>query len=71
MTYFQEFAKYWSCWPDLEKEGSNAEIIDLISVTIHSTESNEPVVEADMRRLGELALQIDCRLPTCGEHLWS
>jgi hypothetical protein len=63
-SYLQEFAKHWSRWPELEKEGRNSEIIDLISSMIHTTESNVPAEETDMRRLGELALQIDCQLPT-------
>jgi hypothetical protein len=63
-TIFQQFLKQWSGWPDLEKEGRNAEIIDLICSMIHTTESNDPIDQADAHRLGELALQIDCRLPT-------
>lgn len=63
-AYFQEFLKHWSRWPQLEKEGKNAEIIDLICLMIHTTESNEPAGQIDMQRLGKLALQIDCQLPT-------
>lgn len=62
--YLQEFLKHWSRWPELEKEGRNAEIIDLISSMIHTTESNLPAEKTDMQRLGDLALWIDCRLPT-------
>lgn len=60
---FQEFLKQWSQWPTLEKEGRNEEIIDLICSMIHATESNKPIEQVDMDRLGELAQQIDCRLP--------
>jgi hypothetical protein len=63
-AYFQEFLKYWSRWPELEKAGRDAEIIELISSIIHMTESHNPVTESDNKRLGPLALQIDCRLPT-------
>jgi hypothetical protein len=63
-AYLQEFLKHWSRWPELEKEGRNAEIIDLISSMIHTTESNLPAEKTDMQRLSELALWIDCRLPT-------
>ena len=62
--YLQEFLKHWSRWPELEKEGRNAEIIELISSMIHTTESNLPADKSDMQRLSELALWIDCRLPT-------
>ena len=31
---------------------------------IHTTESNLPAEKSDMQRLSELALWIDCRLPT-------
>ena len=62
--YLQEFAKHWSRWPELEKEGRNDEIIDLICSMIHTTESNMPAGKTDMQRLGKLALQIDCQLPT-------
>jgi hypothetical protein len=31
---------------------------------IHTTESNVPAEKSDMQRLSELALCIDCRLPT-------
>lgn len=63
-AYLKEFLKHWSRWPELEKEGGNAEIIDLISSMIHTTESNLPAEKTDMQRLGDLALWIDCRLPT-------
>jgi hypothetical protein len=63
-VYLQEFAKHWSQWPELEKEGRNDEIIDLICSMIHTTESNMPAGKTDMQRLGKLALQIDCQLPT-------
>jgi hypothetical protein len=63
-AYFQEFLKHWSRWPELEKEGKNTEIADLICTMIHITESNVPAEKTDMQRLGKLALQIDCQLPT-------
>jgi hypothetical protein len=63
-AYLTDFLKHWSRWPELEKEGRNAEIIDLISSMIHTTESNLPAEKTDMQRLGDLALWIDCRLPT-------
>jgi hypothetical protein len=63
-TYLQGFLNRWSRYVELENEGRNAEIIDLICSMIHSTESNSPSGAADTERLGELALQIDCRLPT-------
>jgi hypothetical protein len=63
-AYLQEFLKHWSGWPKLEKEGRNAEIVDLICSMIHTTESNKPTEQADKQRLGPLALEIDCRLPT-------
>lgn len=63
-TIFQDFLERWSEWLTLEKESRNNEIIDLICSMIHTTESSEPVEQADINRLGELALQIDCRLPT-------
>ncbi len=61
--YFGEFLQQWSRWPELEKAGKNAEINDLISLMLYTTESNAPAKATDMRRLGELALEIDCRLP--------
>jgi hypothetical protein len=63
-TCLLEFLKHWSRWPDLEKEGRSAEIIELISSMIHTTESSSLVTESDKGRLGPLALQIDCWLPT-------
>ena len=62
--YFEEFIKHWALWPALEKEGRNTEIIDLITSIIHTTESDEPINQSDKKRLGPLALQIDCQLPT-------
>src|SRR5271169_4677968 len=62
-SYFKEFAKYWSVWPELEKAGENSKIIDLISSIVHIAESSEPITESDKKRLGPLALEIDCRLP--------
>jgi hypothetical protein len=61
---FQEFLRLWSLSPTLEKEGRNDEIIGLICSMIHTTESKDPIEQTDEHRLGELALQIDCRLPT-------
>jgi hypothetical protein len=63
-AYFQDFLKEWSRWPELEKEGRNSEIIELISSMIHTTESSLPAEKSDMQRLSELALWIGCRLPT-------
>ncbi len=63
-AYFKEFLNNWSRWPELENEGRNAEIIELISSMIHTTESNLPADKIDMQRLGELAFWIECRLPT-------
>jgi hypothetical protein len=63
-AYLQEFLRLWSAWPDLEKEERNEEVWELIGSMIHMTESNEPAEEADTQRLGQLALEIDCRLPT-------
>jgi hypothetical protein len=62
--YLKEFLKQWSLWPALENEGRNMETIDLISSIIHTTESSEPISQSDEKRLGPLALNIDCRLPT-------
>ena len=67
--FLQELLQHWSLWPDLEKEGRNSEIVDLISSLIHATESSEPISQSDKKRLGSLALQIDCRLPTMGAAL--
>jgi|ERR1017187_209498 hypothetical protein len=63
-VYLQEFLSNWSRYVELEKEGKNAEIIDLICSMIHTTESNVPTGKTEVQRLGELALQIDCQLPT-------
>jgi hypothetical protein len=63
-AYFQEFLRHWSRWPEFEKEGRAIEIIDIICSMIHAAESNEAVEQIDKQRLGKLALQIDCRLPT-------
>ena len=63
-AYLQELFKHWSEWPALEKEGKSNEANDLISFMIHTTESNVPAEEADMQRLGNLALEINWRLPT-------
>lgn len=61
--YFGEFLRQWSLWPGLENAGKNNEINDLISLMLRSTESGAPADATDMRRLSELALEIDCRLP--------
>ena len=63
-AYFDQFLKHWSRWPELEKEGRTVEIIELISSMIHTTESNDAADKTDVKRLGDLALDIDCRLPT-------
>jgi hypothetical protein len=62
--HLHEFLKYWSRWPELEKEGKNTEMIELISSMIHTTESSVFAEKADLQRLGDLALEIDCQLPT-------
>jgi hypothetical protein len=63
-AYFQEFLNNWSIYVELEKQSRNTEIVDLICSMIHTTESNAPTERTDVKRLGELALHIDCRLPT-------
>ena len=63
-AYLQEFLNKWSTYVELEKEGRNTEIIELICSMIHTTESNTPAEKIDMQRLGKLALQIDCQIPT-------
>src|ERR1700732_3674444 len=65
-AYFQEFLNQWARCIELENQGKHAEINDLICTMIHTTESSEPTGANDMQRLSELALQIDCRLPTMG-----
>jgi hypothetical protein len=62
---FEEFLKQWPRWREFEKEP--AEFHKLISSMIHTTESNLPADEADMQRLGRLALWIGLRLPTMRE----
>jgi hypothetical protein len=61
--YFGEFLRQWSLWPELEKGGKNNKINDVICLMLRTTESNAPADAADMRRLSELALEINCRLP--------
>ena len=63
-AYFTEFAKQWCKWVDLENEGKYAETTELICSMIHTAESNVPAGEMDIQRLGKLALQINCRMPT-------
>jgi hypothetical protein len=62
-AYFQDFLKQWSRWPELEKGGKNTETIELIATMIHTTESDRPPESSDLKRLGHLALEIDCRMP--------
>jgi len=62
--YFQEFLKHWSQWPQLEEAGKSAEINDLISLMLRTTEADLAAETTDMERLGGLALDINCRMPT-------
>jgi hypothetical protein len=62
--YFEAFLKQWSQWPQLEKAGESARINELISLMLRTTESDLPAESTDMRRLSDLALSIDCRMPT-------
>jgi hypothetical protein len=64
IAYFEDFLKCWSRWPELEKEGRDAEVLEIISSMIRTTESNLPAETSDIQRLSKLALQIDFRLPT-------
>jgi len=63
-AYFREFANQWCKWVELENEGKNVETTELICSMIRTTESNVPAGEMDIQRLGKLALQINCRMPT-------
>lgn len=56
--------KEWSIWPALEKKGLHTEAQELIARMIHQTESSHQCSAEDLRRLGPLALDINCRLPT-------
>lgn len=62
--YFRDFLKHWSQWPELEKQKRYEEIEDLICLMVHTTESAEPLSQIDKERLGRLALEISCRMPT-------
>jgi hypothetical protein len=64
---FQEFLNPWSKWLALERQNKNSEIVELICLMIHSAESKNPIDKNDIKRLEELALEIDCRLPTMNE----
>jgi hypothetical protein len=63
-SVFQQFLKSWSKWPSLEQQGKNAEIVDLICTMIRFAESKECIDKDDVNRLGELAIEIDCRFPS-------
>ena len=63
-SYYQEIIVRWAAWPDMEKANDLSGLWNLISQMVHSAESNEPADKADMERLGPLALEISCRLPT-------
>jgi len=63
IAYLKELLRRWSQWPNLEKAGKNSEINDLISFLIRTTESDLPPQIEDMRRLSNLALEIECRMP--------
>ena len=67
--YFGNFLRQWSLWPELEKAGKNNQINDLICLMLRTAESDAPAGATDMRRLSELALEIDCRLPAMREAL--
>lgn len=58
-----ELFKYWSPLVVLEKEEKYAEIIDLVSSIIHTTESNQPISQTDKQRLWPLATKIAGQLP--------
>jgi hypothetical protein len=66
-AFLQEFLTHWSRWPELEKEGKSTEITDLICFMIQATESDELAGQTDQQRLGQLALDIQCRLPAMRE----
>src|SRR5262249_52142484 len=63
-SIFEKYLNSWSKWPALEQQNKSAEIIELICSMIHFAESRKPIDKNDAKRLGELALEIDCRLPT-------
>jgi hypothetical protein len=63
-AYLQDFLNNWSRCIEFEKEGRNAEVIEMICSMIHTTESNVSIGAADTQRLDQLAVQIDCWLPT-------
>ncbi len=64
-AYFEEFAYPWGRCVVFEKARSprHAEVFELISSMIHTTESNLPADETDKRRLLDLPVEISCRLP--------
>ena len=64
-VYLQEFLNKWSTYIDLDKSNGNYErIMNLICSMIHTTESELPIKEDDIKRLEPLALQIHCRFLT-------
>jgi len=63
-SYLQNIINHWAAWPDLAKANDMQGQWTLISRMVHSAESNEPPDDADLDRLGPLALEITCRMPT-------
>jgi len=63
-AYVLEFLQQWARCVQLEKEGKNSQIVDVICCMIRNTESNTPAAPGDLERLADLALQVDCQLPT-------
>lgn len=61
---FDKYLHLWSNWPLLERERKNNEVIDLVCNMIRSTESEQLISKGDINRLGQLSLEIVCRLPT-------
>jgi hypothetical protein len=61
---FQGFMNTWARCVELENERRITDIVDLIASMMHNAESPLPATAEDTERLGPLALQIHCRLPT-------
>jgi hypothetical protein len=61
LIYLQEFNRQWAVYAELEEKGEYN--IDTLASMIHSSEANVPTENADVQRLGELALEIACRMP--------
>ncbi len=56
--YLNEFMKKWLDYYDAKKNGDEKKAEDILSIMIHSIETNKPITDSDKYRINEICWEV-------------